>query len=110
RPPPTRPTASAVTCSPITAGGCGSARPRATQRPGSSWRDRRSVGPAGRGGPAALLTGGWGRPATRGGGLPRAAGGEPLAWILGRIDFGGIPLRIDRGVYVPRYETLELAR
>ena len=36
--------------------------------------------------------------------------GEPLAWITGTTRFCGRPLRVDPGVYVPRYETEELAR
>jgi release factor glutamine methyltransferase len=35
--------------------------------------------------------------------------GEPLAWITGTLWFGGRPLRVDPGVYVPRYQTEELA-
>lgn len=36
--------------------------------------------------------------------------GEPLAWIVGTMRFCGLPVRVDPGVYVPRYETEELAR
>jgi release factor glutamine methyltransferase len=36
--------------------------------------------------------------------------GEPVAWITGTMLFCGRPLRVDPGVYVPRYETEELAR
>jgi release factor glutamine methyltransferase len=36
--------------------------------------------------------------------------GEPLAWITGTMLFCGRPLRVGPGVYVPRYETEELAR
>ena len=36
--------------------------------------------------------------------------GEPLAWIIGTMTFGGRPLVVDPGVYVPRYQTEELAR
>jgi release factor glutamine methyltransferase len=36
--------------------------------------------------------------------------GEPLAWITGSVDFCGIRVRVDRGVYVPRAHTEALAR
>lgn len=36
--------------------------------------------------------------------------GEPVAWLTGRIRFGGLTLAIDPGVYVPRPQTEELAR
>jgi release factor glutamine methyltransferase len=36
--------------------------------------------------------------------------GEPLAWITGSVDFCGIRVRVDRGVYVPRAHTEPLAR
>jgi release factor glutamine methyltransferase len=36
--------------------------------------------------------------------------GEPLAWITGRTTFCGRRLHVDRGVYVPRPQTEELAR
>jgi release factor glutamine methyltransferase len=36
--------------------------------------------------------------------------GEPLAWITGRISFYGLELRVDPGVYVPRWHTELLAR
>jgi release factor glutamine methyltransferase len=36
--------------------------------------------------------------------------GEPLAWITGTTTFGGRPLRVDPGVYVPRPQTEGLAR
>jgi release factor glutamine methyltransferase len=35
--------------------------------------------------------------------------GEPLAWITGRISFCGLELRVDSGVYVPRWHTEQLA-
>ena len=31
--------------------------------------------------------------------------GEPLAWITGTLWFCGRPVRVDPGVYVPRYQT-----
>ena len=36
--------------------------------------------------------------------------GEPLAWITGCLLFCSRPLRVDPGVYVPRWQTEELAR
>jgi release factor glutamine methyltransferase len=40
--------------------------------------------------------------------LERRLAGEPLAWVTGHADFGGLTLRIDPGVYVPRWQSLEL--
>jgi release factor glutamine methyltransferase len=40
--------------------------------------------------------------------LHRRLAGEPLAWITGRVDFDGLALRVDPGVYVPRWQSLEL--
>jgi release factor glutamine methyltransferase len=42
--------------------------------------------------------------------LARREQGEPLAWIVGRVGFGDLTLRITPGVYVPRPHSLELAR
>lgn len=42
--------------------------------------------------------------------LRRREAGEPLAWIIGSIDFCGRPLRVDAGVYVPRVQSEDLAR
>ena len=36
--------------------------------------------------------------------------GEPLAWITGRVSFCGLEIRVDPGVYVPRFHTEPLAR
>jgi len=36
--------------------------------------------------------------------------GEPLAWITGTVTFCGHALSVDRGVYVPRTQSEELAR
>jgi release factor glutamine methyltransferase len=36
--------------------------------------------------------------------------GEPLAWITGAVLFCGRPVAVDRGVYVPRGQSEELAR
>jgi release factor glutamine methyltransferase len=35
--------------------------------------------------------------------------GEPLAWITGTATFCGLAIRVDPGVYVPRWQTEELA-
>ncbi|HEX6420336.1 MAG TPA: HemK/PrmC family methyltransferase [Acidimicrobiales bacterium] len=42
--------------------------------------------------------------------LRRRERGEPLAWITGVATFCDRPLRVEPGVYVPRYQTEELAR
>ena len=42
--------------------------------------------------------------------LRRREGGEPLAWILRSTTFGGLRLRIEPGIYVPRPQSEELAR
>ncbi|TME54035.1 MAG: methyltransferase [Chloroflexi bacterium] len=36
--------------------------------------------------------------------------GEPLAWITGRVSFCGLEIRVDPGVYVPRWHSEPLAR
>jgi release factor glutamine methyltransferase len=36
--------------------------------------------------------------------------GEPLAWIIGRVSFCGLEIRVDPGVYVPRWQSEPLAR
>jgi release factor glutamine methyltransferase len=36
--------------------------------------------------------------------------GEPLAWITGRVDFCGVEVRVDPGVYVPRWQSEPLTR
>jgi len=40
----------------------------------------------------------------------RREAGEPLAWIVGRVDFAGLVVHVAPGVYVPRPQTAELAR
>ncbi len=40
----------------------------------------------------------------------RRLSGEPLAWITGRAAFGDLTVRVDPGVYVPRWQSLGLAR
>jgi release factor glutamine methyltransferase len=41
--------------------------------------------------------------------IRRRERGEPLAWITGTLWFCGRPVRVDPGVYVPRYQTEVLA-
>jgi release factor glutamine methyltransferase len=41
--------------------------------------------------------------------LARRERGEPLAWVVGSIDFGGRRILVDAGVYVPRAHTAALA-
>ncbi len=40
----------------------------------------------------------------------RRLAGEPLAWVTGRADFGDRSVAVHPGVYVPRWQSLELAR
>lgn len=40
----------------------------------------------------------------------RRLAGEPLAWVTGRVAFCGLEVRVDPGVYVPRWQTEPLAR
>ncbi|MHB8671677.1 MAG: N5-glutamine methyltransferase family protein [Acidimicrobiales bacterium] len=42
--------------------------------------------------------------------IRRREQGEPLAWIIGTARFCGHTVNVDPGVYVPRYQTEELAR
>jgi len=42
--------------------------------------------------------------------LRRREAGEPLAWITGRMRFGGLELHVEPAVYVPRVQSEELAR
>jgi release factor glutamine methyltransferase len=42
--------------------------------------------------------------------LSRRLTGEPLEWIVGRMSFCDLEVRIDEGVYVPRRQSQELAR
>jgi release factor glutamine methyltransferase len=42
--------------------------------------------------------------------LARRLRGEPLAWVTGSVDFCGVRIRVDPGVFVPRPHTEALAR
>ncbi|HMC53317.1 MAG TPA: methyltransferase domain-containing protein [Acidimicrobiales bacterium] len=42
--------------------------------------------------------------------IRRREQGEPPAWITGTVQFCGRTLHVDQGVYVPRYQSEELAR
>ncbi|GAC1574099.1 MAG: putative protein N(5)-glutamine methyltransferase [Candidatus Dormibacteria bacterium] len=42
--------------------------------------------------------------------VARRLTGEPLAWITGRVGFCGLEIRVDPGVYVPRWQSERLAR
>jgi release factor glutamine methyltransferase len=42
--------------------------------------------------------------------VERRLRGEPLAWITGRTTFCGMVVRVDHGVYVPRWQSEPLAR
>jgi release factor glutamine methyltransferase len=42
--------------------------------------------------------------------LARREQGEPLAWIIGVVEFCGLTIQVAPGVYVPRLQTEDLAR
>jgi len=42
--------------------------------------------------------------------VARRMQGEPLAWITGGVTFCGVHVRVDSGVYVPRWQSEPLAR
>jgi release factor glutamine methyltransferase len=42
--------------------------------------------------------------------VQRRLTGEPLAWITGSVTFCGLQIRVDPGVYVPRWQSEALAR
>jgi release factor glutamine methyltransferase len=42
--------------------------------------------------------------------VARRLSGEPLAWITGKVSFCGVEIRVDPGVYVPRWQSEPLAR
>ena len=41
--------------------------------------------------------------------VERRLAGEPLAWLTGRAPFDGLEVRVDPGVYVPRWQSVPLA-
>src|SRR4051794_6069159 len=41
--------------------------------------------------------------------VARRLSGEPLAWITGRVTFCGVDVRVDPGVYIPRWHSEPLA-
>lgn len=41
--------------------------------------------------------------------VARRLTGEPLAWITGRVTFCGLTIRVDPGVYVPRWQSEQVA-
>jgi release factor glutamine methyltransferase len=42
--------------------------------------------------------------------VARRLTGEPLAWIIGSMSFCDVDIRVDPGVYVPRWQSEQLAR
>jgi release factor glutamine methyltransferase len=42
--------------------------------------------------------------------VARRLTGEPLAWITGTVEFCGLTIRVNPGVYVPRWQSEPLAR
>ena len=42
--------------------------------------------------------------------VARRLTGEPLAWVIGKVSFCGMEIRIDPRVYVPRWQSEPLAR
>ena len=42
--------------------------------------------------------------------VARRTRGEPLAWVVGTVDFCGLRVKVRPGVYVPRWQTEALAR
>ncbi len=42
--------------------------------------------------------------------MARRLDGEPLAWLTGRAAFGPIGVQVQPGVYVPRWQSIALAR
>lgn len=41
--------------------------------------------------------------------MHRRMRGEPLAWVTGHAEFGELVVAVDPGIYVPRWQSLELA-
>ncbi|HEY3842062.1 MAG TPA: hypothetical protein VGL48_02320 [Acidimicrobiales bacterium] len=42
--------------------------------------------------------------------VARRLTGEPLAWVTGSVRFADLDVRVDPGVYVPRWQSVPLAR
>ena len=42
--------------------------------------------------------------------VTRRTRGEPIAWLTGAVTFCGVELRVEPGIYVPRWQTEPLAR
>ncbi len=59
---------------------------------------------------AAALVAGSGSEAELDALVTRRTGGEPLAWVVGHVDFCGARVAVTPGVYVPRWQTEPLAR
>jgi release factor glutamine methyltransferase len=59
---------------------------------------------------ALLVTAAAGDPDRREALVRRRTAGEPLAWLVGAVDFCGQRVRVDPGVYVPRWQTQAMAR
>lgn len=57
-----------------------------------------------------LIAAASGDPATLEDIVTRRTNGEPVAWLTGGVTFCGLRLRVDPGVYVPRWQTEPLAR
>jgi len=58
---------------------------------------------------ALLLAASGGDAAALGAMVERRLTGEPLAWITGGVTFCGVEVRVDPGVYVPRWQSEALA-
>jgi len=57
-----------------------------------------------------LLAGAAGNPEVLDSMVARRLTGEPLAWITGTVSFCGLDIQVNPGVYVPRWQTEQLAR
>lgn len=59
---------------------------------------------------ALLTTAAGGDPGRLEGLVRRRTAGEPLAWLVGWVEFCDVRVRVDPGVYVPRWQTEAMAR
>lgn len=59
---------------------------------------------------ALLTTAAGGDPDRLEGLVRRRTAGEPLAWLVGWVEFCDVRVRVDPGVYVPRWQTEAMAR